>query len=1355
MKNFRSNKTILLILMLSLPTTILFGTINSNVHAKEYIPEENIDNAWHWHDDIQLDELLIYEFEVLGKNLTSDSMIAMSKELRIYNITGFSNETSQFGFGDISYINGTWNYYNCTSDKIIPESFPFGETPHNIAGFGFNSSGTFREYYEAEEYSINCIILPINGSNGLQVDILSNIINKTYLDIFAQLGYTQSFDYVSTNNVDENHNIYFKNSTNDYFINSTYYNNGTLRYYEGSYVALQGTDFIEYNFTMTRVFNYNITDEIEWDIDVGDRLYFGLNDDYGGYNEIEMLITGIDNSVFSVLGSGGPIHQCFEIVLTNLSIWNPVLEEYVLQEENFTIGAANNFYPFIFGQNIPLVIPKNTELENIDFLFNNYTHEIYGSGFPFDEINSKLEDGKIKMNLRNSIYENVEGNFVYDDATGISDFMELDMMGDRQITYRKNMTTIENQVEAESVLLYSDLIGSNEIYINYTYITNEDFELYWATLPVNPTLVEFPYEIYNMPLYVDVYGNLSNYRFMNPINVTLYYDDSLLSQDMENNLAPFYCDIDNEIWIEVPEVQVTLDTDKNTLTVVGLESIPFSEPQYFALGIREWTWGVDVDDLIIVSADAIGTNITTKKVLGAFRDFYIFTITSIEDVIKEWLGEPHQIFSQVNFTWLYYDTNTGSLEWNPNDPYGDPSIMMEFCANDSSAFPLKFGEQNPYITIPYILPLRYGHLNLTILAPVLNETFFGNQPYLPKWDQVIPNDIANTIYFYNSTDGYYIDLAYYENGTIKSVDAYYTSIDMNLYNGSLKRFFNYNLTSNVEWSVKAGDDLYFGDMDKEIKFHIVEINETTVNMNDIAALPYISYQTFSNVWADIYYWNATDEYWMYQYRSIIGAANNLFPLGPGMYHAGQGIEPVWPFFLIPTGISGDEMFDYMKMLTWLMKVDTLSGIGDNYISFTNSTGPNYIHFEWDNSTGVVKLLYGFMTNPLEGKDEYVAIFAKNRVILPLGLSSVVLDNYFVPDITLSINITTNSVGCELYYAILDINPTNESLPVGTPMFYGDMMINNHTLVEGNFTMEVHLPLTIDLNEIYLYLNGWFPSMGGWQTMPAEDMDNILVYIYSINTVLATMSSEDPFYSIGAWSYTPKAPGAFLLNSTAEDPDDDGDFTLSWGAADRATNYSIYEYDSFINDTNIGSATLLGTYTTTFVHSIEDYTDGIYFFIVKASNAYGYTLSNCIQVNVTLPTPPGPFTLTSNAGSPDNDGNFTLTWGAAVGAVSYSVYRYSGYITEINGSLTTLATGITSLSLPLTGYTNGTYYFIVVAHNDQGNTLSNCHAVTVEIPPEEPEGGHGGGIPGYSLYLLLTVFILITAVILLKKSKKII
>jgi hypothetical protein len=124
-------------------------------------------------------------------------------------------------------------------------------------------------------------------------------------------------------------------------------------------------------------------------------------------------------------------------------------------------------------------------------------------------------------------------------------------------------------------------------------------------------------------------------------------------------------------------------------------------------------------------------------------------------------------------------------------------------------------------------------------------------------------------------------------------------------------------------------------------------------------------------------------------------------------------------------------------------------------------------------------------------------------------------------------------------------------------------------------------------------------------------------------------------------------------------------------------------------------------------------------------------------------------LESDAGSPDNDGSFTLAWSAA-GAVNYTVYEYSGLITVINSSLgLPLASEITDITLPITGYSNGTYYFIIVAHNAYGDTLSNCLEIIVIISP----GGPGPEIPGYPLYLLLTFFTVITAILIKKKREK--
>jgi hypothetical protein len=227
-----------------------------------------------------------------------------------------------------------------------------------------------------------------------------------------------------------------------------------------------------------------------------------------------------------------------------------------------------------------------------------------------------------------------------------------------------------------------------------------------------------------------------------------------------------------------------------------------------------------------------------------------------------------------------------------------------------------------------------------------------------------------------------------------------------------------------------------------------------------------------------------------------------------------------------------------------------------------------------------------------------------------------------------------------------------------------------------------------------------------------------------------------------FSYT-VPPSDFELSTNAGTPDDNGNFDLTWESAAGAVSYSVYEYSSYITEIN-GSLTLLGAGITDLSLALSGYTDGTYYFIAVAHNAYGDTLSNCIEVVVDLL--PGDFILSSNAGTPDDNGNFDLTWTSSDNALTYSVYRYSSYITEINGSLTLLGAGTTDLSLALSGYTDGTYYFIVVAHNAYGDTLSNCIEVIVQIPSD-------GGIPGYNLYFIFAAIGIVSAITIGKRRKK--
>ena len=129
--------------------------------------------------------------------------------------------------------------------------------------------------------------------------------------------------------------------------------------------------------------------------------------------------------------------------------------------------------------------------------------------------------------------------------------------------------------------------------------------------------------------------------------------------------------------------------------------------------------------------------------------------------------------------------------------------------------------------------------------------------------------------------------------------------------------------------------------------------------------------------------------------------------------------------------------------------------------------------------------------------------------------------------------------------------------------------------------------------------------------------------------------------------------------------------------------------------------------------------------------------------------PEPFTLSCDADTPDTDGIFTLTWTSSALADNYSVYRHYSYITEINGSLILLEEEITELSLNLNNYTDGTYYFIVVAHNENGDTPSNCISVKVGSDPTSTPIN----IPFGNYYFIMMLIGTIGLVVYIKRKLK--
>lgn len=243
------------------------------------------------------------------------------------------------------------------------------------------------------------------------------------------------------------------------------------------------------------------------------------------------------------------------------------------------------------------------------------------------------------------------------------------------------------------------------------------------------------------------------------------------------------------------------------------------------------------------------------------------------------------------------------------------------------------------------------------------------------------------------------------------------------------------------------------------------------------------------------------------------------------------------------------------------------------------------------------------------------------------------------------------------------------------------------------------------------------------------------------------------------------PGSFQLSHNASHPyDTDGNYLINWSVSLRADNYSIYNHTSFIYEID-NNGTLVAEGLTDLNYTFTNASTGEYYYVVIAQNEGGDNMSNCIHVSVGRI--PLNFTLSSDADTIDADGRFNLTWTISNLATKYSLYwSYSCFTTL--GSGVYFRQNFTVGEIPESGYyeikmsgwSDGTYYFVLIARNQYGNYTSNCVKVTVEFPTEEQKKKDEKDAPLFDIspylpYIILTslVAILILLYFINIKRKK--
>ncbi len=218
---------------------------------------------------------------------------------------------------------------------------------------------------------------------------------------------------------------------------------------------------------------------------------------------------------------------------------------------------------------------------------------------------------------------------------------------------------------------------------------------------------------------------------------------------------------------------------------------------------------------------------------------------------------------------------------------------------------------------------------------------------------------------------------------------------------------------------------------------------------------------------------------------------------------------------------------------------------------------------------------------------------------------------------------------------------------------------------------------------------------------------------------------DDYYDIVVCKFNkfPGPSGPFSLTSPdAGTPDNDGQFNLNWGISEGADNYTVY-WDTVPFTTYTGTQNILIDELNVNTAPFSTSQNGNYYFRVCARNVYGgsYSDAGCLELIVEFPKP-GPFSLISpDAGTPDNDGQFTLNWGISEEADNYTVYWDTTSFTTYTGTQNILINELDVNTAPFSTSQNGNYYFRVCARNETGERYSGaaCLQIIVEFPKPGP------------------------------------
>ncbi len=409
----------------------------------------------------------------------------------------------------------------------------------------------------------------------------------------------------------DDRNIYFRNGNTGAYVNLTYDSNGIIIYGE---LHMYDDEDQEWSTTsIERILDTNPFDTVKWSVDVGDILYWGVNQD-----EMKVNISKIQNVTYYSAQFG---FYYVQEVWGDFDIWDGDSWEHIDfggMGNSIPIGSANDFFPLMrtpFQYTFAYLLPIDFEISEVADIWQAHAeHEDFNI----------VTYGDIWVELYNSSTGGFK-RYTYNNS-GIMELLhavDIESAWDDEYTgvYLKNSTMIYSSKIWEFEI---QTLGTNDFNVTLNISVIADTDLLYSAFNINPFNVSLSYGVLFIDVWVNITENELDQTHYAPINITIEFDPA-----QYNNIRVYWFndtnpDITLQYWQAIPFTDygngIIVFTVNHT-SIFAINDIPPSTSGLVAGGDDDDDGddnGEDINAVMIIIIVIIGT-----VVLLSVGGFYV------------------------------------------------------------------------------------------------------------------------------------------------------------------------------------------------------------------------------------------------------------------------------------------------------------------------------------------------------------------------------------------------------------------------------------------------------------------------------------------------------------------------------------------------------------------------------------------------------------------------------------------------------------------------------------------------------------------------------------------------------------